>query len=71
MAKECAVCGKGPMFGNKVSHANNKTRRRWDPNLQRVHAVVAGAPKRIRVCTTCLRSGKVAKAGSSKFAKAA
>ncbi len=62
MAKECSVCGKGPKFGNKVSHANNKTRRRWDPNLQRVHAVVNGSPKRVRVCASCLRSGKVTKA---------
>ena len=62
MARVCEVCGKGPQFGNKVSHANNKTRRRWDPNLQRVHAVVNGAPKRVRVCTACIRSGKVTKA---------
>jgi len=62
MAKECTVCGKGPSFGNKVSHANNKTRRRWEPNLQRVHAVINGAPKRVRVCTSCLRAGKIAKA---------
>ena len=62
MAKECSVCGKGPQFGNKVSHANNKTRRRWDPNLQRVHAVVNGSPKRVRVCAGCIRSGKVTKA---------
>jgi large subunit ribosomal protein L28 len=62
MANSCAVCGKGPQFGNKVSHANNKTRRRWDPNLQKVHAVVNGSNKRVRVCASCLRSGKVTKA---------
>ena len=62
MARACSVCGKGPSAGNKVSHANNKTRRRWQPNLQRVRAVVAGANKRIMVCTGCLRSGKVKKA---------
>ena len=62
MANSCAVCGKGPQFGNKVSHANNKTRRRWDPNLQKVHAVIDGANKRVRVCAGCLRSGKVTKA---------
>lgn len=62
MARACSVCGKGPSAGNKVSHANNKTRRRWEPNLQRVRAVVAGAHKRIMVCTSCLRSGKVKKA---------
>ena len=62
MAKKCEVCGKGPQFGNRVSHANNKTRRRWDVNLQTVKAVVAGANRRLRVCTGCLRSGAVVKA---------
>jgi large subunit ribosomal protein L28 len=62
MANSCALCGKGPQFGNKVSHANNKTRRRWDPNLQKVHAVINGTNKRVRVCAGCLRSGKVTKA---------
>jgi large subunit ribosomal protein L28 len=61
MARACSVCGKGPQSGNKVSHANNKTRRRWEPNLQRVRALVAGAHKRVMVCTGCLRSGKVTK----------
>ena len=58
----CAVYGRGPQFGNRISHAHNVTKRRWNVNLQRVHAVVAGAPKRIRVCTACIRSGKVQKA---------
>jgi large subunit ribosomal protein L28 len=62
MARSCDVCGKGARFGNRVSHANNKTRRRWEPNLQRVRAVVQGAHKRITVCTQCLKSGKVQKA---------
>ncbi len=62
MARACTVCGKAPQSGNRVSHANNKTRRRWEPNLQRVRAVVAGAHKRVMVCTSCLRSGKVTKA---------
>ena len=62
MAKVCAVCGKAPSFGNKVSHANNKTRRRWEPNLQKVRAKVNGANRRILVCTACLRGGKVVKA---------
>lgn len=48
-------------MGNNVSHANNKTRRRWLPNLQQVRARLNGAVKRIRVCTRCLRSGKVEK----------
>ena len=62
MAKLCELCGKGPQFGNRVSHANNKTRRRWEPNLQRVKALIGGVPRRIRVCAGCLRGGKVTKA---------
>jgi large subunit ribosomal protein L28 len=61
MSKVCEICGKGPRFGNNVSHAHNLTRRRWNPNLQRVRAVVNGTIRRIRVCTTCLKSGKVQK----------
>ncbi len=62
MAKICEVCGKGPQFGNRVSHANNRTRRRFEPNLQSVRALVKGAAKRMRVCTRCLKAGKVLKA---------
>ena len=61
MAASCDICGKGSLFGNNVSHAHNITRRRWNPNLRSVRAVVNGARKRIRVCTSCLRSGKVVK----------
>ena len=61
MAASCDICGKGPLFGNNVSHAHNITRRRWNPNLRSVRAVVNGARKRIRICTSCLRSGKVIK----------
>jgi len=61
MAK-CDVCGKGPQTGNNVSHANNKTKRRWLPNLQRVRAKVGASVKRVRACTNCLKSGKVVKA---------
>jgi len=61
MARKCTICGKGPSVGNNVSHANNKTRRRWLPNLQQVRARVNGAVRHIRVCTRCLRSGKVEK----------
>jgi large subunit ribosomal protein L28 len=62
MAQVCAICGKGPRFGNRISHAHNVTRRRWDVNLRPVRAVVQGATKRLRVCATCLKSGKVVKA---------
>ena len=62
MAQRYEICGKGPAVGNNVSHANNKTKRRWLPNLQRVQARVAGSVKRLRVCTRCIRSGKIVKA---------
>ncbi len=62
MAKRCEVCGKGPMAGNNVSHAHNTTRRRFLPNLQQVRAVVDGQARKVKVCSSCLRSGKVQKA---------
>jgi len=62
MAKECFVCGKGKISGNNVSHALNRTRRSWSPNLRRVKAVVNGSNKRIRVCARCLRAGKIERA---------
>jgi large subunit ribosomal protein L28 len=63
MAKVCDICGKGPQFGNNISHAHNKTKRRWNVNLRPVRAQVkGGGTKRIRVCTACIRSGKVKKA---------
>jgi len=60
--RQCAVCGKGPSVGNSVSHANNKTKRRWNPNLQRVKANLEGTVRYIKACTRCIRSGKVKKA---------
>jgi len=60
--RHCHICNKGPSVGHNVSHANNKTKRRWNPNLQRVKANLAGTVKYIKVCTRCLRSGKVLKA---------
>lgn len=62
MAQVCDICGKGPRYGNNISHAHNVTRRRWNPNLQLVKAMVNGTPQRLRVCATCIKSGKVAKA---------
>jgi len=62
LAQRCDICGKGTLSGNSVSHANNATRRTWNPNLQRVRALVDGRAKNIDVCTRCLRSGKVQKA---------
>lgn len=63
MARVCHVCGKGPSSGNNVSHAHNKTRRRWLPNLQRVRIVDAdGERRRVRVCTSCISANKITKA---------
>lgn len=62
MAFACEICGKRHQSGHNVSHANNKTKRVFNPNLQRVRALINGAPKHIRVCTRCLRTGLVKKA---------
>ena len=63
MARLCYTCGKGPASGNNVSHAHNKTRRRWLPNLQSVKIVDAeGQRRRVRVCTRCISAGKITKA---------
>lgn len=61
MARICSICGKRRSVGNKVSHANNKTKRLWRPNLQRVHAKVDGQARRVLVCTQCIHSGRVEK----------
>jgi large subunit ribosomal protein L28 len=61
MAAVCKICGKKPTTGNNVSHANNRTRRRWIPNLQSVRASHKGNTKKIRVCSRCIRSGAVTK----------
>jgi len=67
MAKQCSICGKETVFGRNVSHAHNVTSRTWEPNLQRVRAVVDGEVRRISVCTRCLRSGKITKAPVRKW----
>ena len=59
MAKRCYVCGKGPMAGNNVSHSQRHTTRRFLPNLQSVKIAYKGTAKRVRVCTSCLKAGKV------------
>ncbi len=59
MAATCDVCGKGPGFGNSISFSHRRTRRRWNPNIQRVRAMVGRTPKRLNVCTSCLKAGKV------------
>lgn len=62
MAKRCAICGKSPSVGNNVSHANNKTKRRFKPNLQKVRTQMpSGQVKKVTVCSRCLRSGRIVK----------
>ncbi|NTW73072.1 MAG: 50S ribosomal protein L28 [Eubacteriaceae bacterium] len=62
MSRVCEVCGKGTVSGNQVSHSVRHTKRVWLPNLQKVRAIVNGTPKRLSVCTRCLRSNKVERA---------
>ena len=62
MAKVCALCGKKPGFGNSRSHSMVATKRRFEPNLQRVRVLIGGSPTRAYVCTRCLKAGKVEKA---------
>ena len=59
MRKFCEVCGKGVVYGNNVSHSKRHTRTHWSPNVQKVNAIVNGTKKRVCVCTSCLKSGKV------------
>lgn len=64
MSRICDVCGKKPSIGNNVSHANNKSKRAWYPNIQKIRVIdgKTGAPSRSKVCTRCIRSGFVKKA---------
>ena len=59
VAATCDICGKGPGFGHNISHSHRRTKRRWNPNIQRVRAMVGATPKRLNVCTSCLKAGKV------------
>lgn len=63
MSRRCDLCGKGPQVGNKVSHANNKTKRRWLPNLHKMRIKVDGKVKEVRVCASCLQAGNFVKVG--------
>ena len=62
MSKVCAICGKKPGFGHHRSHSMVATKRRFEPNLQRVRVLLGGKPARAYVCTRCLKAGKVQKA---------
>jgi len=61
MARRCDICGKGTVTGNKVSHAKNRTRRTWKPNLHKVQTLVGRTKITLKVCTRCLRGGKIVK----------
>lgn len=61
MSTKCTICGKAPQSGNTISHSHRTTRRRWMPNLQKVKVAVNGSAKRVRVCTGCIRAGKIQK----------
>jgi len=61
VAAVCDVCAKRPGFGHNVPWSKKKTNRRWNPNIQTIRATVNGAPKRLNVCTSCLKAGKVAR----------
>lgn len=61
MAAKCDICGKGPGTGNNVSHSNRHTRRRWGVNLHSMRALIKGSIKRVKVCSSCLKAGKVQK----------
>ena len=61
VAAVCDICGKRPGFGHNVPWSKKKTNRRWNPNIQRVHAVVSGTPKRLNVCASCIKAGKVSR----------
>ncbi|UCD83504.1 MAG: 50S ribosomal protein L28 [Deltaproteobacteria bacterium] len=62
MSKVCVVCGKKPSFGHNVSHANNRTKKMWHPNIQKIRIIQGGTVRRLNVCTRCIRSGFVKKA---------
>ena len=61
MSKECAICGKRPTTGHKISHAHNVSKRRWLPNLQKIRIEVGGKPRNAYVCARCIKSGTVKK----------
>lgn len=62
MSRMCEICGKKPVSGNNISHAHNRTRRRWIPNLQEVRVQINGRTRRMVVCTSCIKSNKITKA---------
>ncbi len=62
MASVCDICGKKPGFGNNISHSHRRTRRRFNANVHKMRVLIDGAPKRVAVCTSCLKANKVTRA---------
>ena len=62
MARKCAICGKGPMSGNNISHSHRVTKRRFNANVHKVRAVIDGSTKNVYVCTKCMKADKVVRA---------
>ncbi|MEO7803018.1 MAG: 50S ribosomal protein L28 [Actinomycetota bacterium] len=62
MSQICDVCGKKPQFGKSISHSHRRTNRTWMPNIQTVRTVIKGTPKRLKVCTSCIKANKVQRA---------
>ncbi len=62
MAAVCDICGRRPGFGMKVSHSHRRSKRQWRPNIQKIRAVIDGSPRRLHVCTKCIKAGKVVRA---------
>ena len=61
MSSVCEICDKRPIFGMSVSHSHRRTKRRWNPNIQRIRVQVGSTTKRMNVCTRCIKAGKVTK----------
>ncbi len=61
MSATCDICGKHPSTGHSISHSHRKTKRRWEPNLHSMRALISGSLKRVKVCSSCLKAGKVRK----------
>jgi large subunit ribosomal protein L28 len=61
MSSVCEICDKRPHFGMRVSHSHRRTKRRWNPNIQRIRVLVDGGTRRMNVCTSCIKAGKITK----------
>jgi len=61
MSRKCDICGKKPMLGRNVSHAHNRTSKKYYPNLHEIRVDIGGKPARLKVCTRCIKAGKIKK----------